>query len=47
MGDLNLNSFREIWHGSVYTEFRKRVLAGRNKISMCRNCTAGLRGVRV
>jgi radical SAM protein with 4Fe4S-binding SPASM domain len=47
MGDLNLNSFREIWHGSAYTEFRQSVLAGRNKIGMCRNCTAGLKGVRL
>lgn len=45
MGDLNLTSFRDIWYSKEYNEFRKRILNERNSISMCRNCTAGLRGV--
>lgn len=46
MGDLNNNSFREIWNGPKYTIFRRSILADRQMIEMCRNCTSGLRGVR-
>jgi radical SAM protein with 4Fe4S-binding SPASM domain len=46
MGDLNQESFRNIWEGPGYMEFRNGILTGRNKIEMCRNCTSGLRGVR-
>jgi radical SAM protein with 4Fe4S-binding SPASM domain len=46
MGDLNNDSFREIWDGPKYRLFRKSILTGRHMIEMCRNCTSGLRGVR-
>lgn len=46
MGDLNNDSFRSIWNGTRYNEFRKRLLAGRSRIDICTNCTSGLRGVR-
>jgi radical SAM protein with 4Fe4S-binding SPASM domain len=46
MGDLNQDSFEEIWNGPKYRIFRKSVLSGRHMIEMCRNCTSGLRGVR-
>lgn len=46
MGDLNKNSFREIWHGKKFAEFRKRVLSEREKIEICMNCTSGLTGVK-
>jgi radical SAM protein with 4Fe4S-binding SPASM domain len=46
MGDLNTDSFREIWEGPKYRMFRKSILTGRNMIEMCRNCTSGLRGVK-
>jgi radical SAM protein with 4Fe4S-binding SPASM domain len=46
MGDLNKDSFGEIWNNSAYKEFRKRVLNGRKSIIICRNCTSGMRGVR-
>jgi radical SAM protein with 4Fe4S-binding SPASM domain len=45
MGDLNFDSFREIWNGPKYRIFRKSLLAGRHMIEICRNCTSGLRGV--
>lgn len=45
MGDLNKNSFREIWNGSEYQKFRSRIIAGRSHINICRNCTEGLKGV--
>jgi radical SAM protein with 4Fe4S-binding SPASM domain len=44
MGDLNNESFREIWNGSKYRIFRKSILSGRHMIEICRNCTSGLRG---
>jgi radical SAM protein with 4Fe4S-binding SPASM domain len=46
MGDLNQDTFREIWDGPKYRIFRKSILSGRNMIDICRNCTSGLRGVR-
>jgi radical SAM protein with 4Fe4S-binding SPASM domain len=46
MGDLKNESFRSIWNGKQYNEFRKKILTGRNKINICRNCTSGIRGVR-
>lgn len=46
MGDLNENSFREIWFGQKYMEFRRSLMSDRGKIKICRNCTSGLRGVK-
>jgi radical SAM protein with 4Fe4S-binding SPASM domain len=46
MGDLNQDSFREIWEGPKYRIFRKSILMGRHMIEMCRNCTSGLKGVK-
>ncbi|TAL59876.1 MAG: radical SAM protein [Bacteroidetes bacterium] len=46
MGDINQDSFREIWNGPKYRIFRKNILSGRHMIEMCRNCTSGIRGVR-
>jgi radical SAM protein with 4Fe4S-binding SPASM domain len=46
MGDLNQDSFREIWDGPKYRIFRKSILSGRHMIEICRNCTSGLKGVK-
>jgi len=46
MGDLNNDSFREIWDGPRYRIFRKNILSERHTIEICRNCTSGLRGVK-
>jgi radical SAM protein with 4Fe4S-binding SPASM domain len=46
MGDLNKESFREIWNGPKYRIFRKMVLSDRSAVEICRNCTSGLRGVK-
>jgi radical SAM protein with 4Fe4S-binding SPASM domain len=45
MGDLNEDSFREIWTGPKYMIFKKSVLSGRCMNDICLNCTSGLRGV--
>ena len=42
MGDLNEESFHDIWHGLRYNTFRKSILSGRNLVEICRNCTSGL-----
>jgi radical SAM protein with 4Fe4S-binding SPASM domain len=41
LGDLNQNSFVEIWQGEKYQNFRKSLLKSRSEIEMCRNCTEG------
>ena len=46
MGDLNQDSFCEIWNGPKYRIFRKSILSGRQMIEICRNCTSGLFGVK-
>jgi radical SAM protein with 4Fe4S-binding SPASM domain len=45
MGDLNTESFKSIWNSKPYTDFRKLILTGRERIEICRNCTSGLKGV--
>ncbi len=41
LGDLKKLSFREIWQGETYQNFRRSLLAGRDQIDICTNCTEG------
>lgn len=41
LGDLKQLSFREIWRGTAYNQFRRRLLSGRDQIDICTNCTEG------
>lgn len=41
MGDLRTQTFRDIWYGPRYREFRQTLLRSRKEIEMCRNCTEG------
>lgn len=41
LGDLNQNSFKEIWEGEKYNAFRNSLFTSRSEIEMCRNCTEG------
>jgi radical SAM protein with 4Fe4S-binding SPASM domain len=41
LGDLHQNSFREIWQGERYNQFRTSLLKSRSEIEICRNCTEG------
>ncbi len=41
LGDLREKSFKEIWFGAAYQEFRKWLLRGREHIDICQNCTEG------
>jgi len=45
MGDLNNDTFSDIWNGPKYTIFRKSILSGRHMIDICRNCSSGIKGV--
>lgn len=42
LGDINKESFREIWTGEPYRKFRKGIHSGRKMTGICRNCTSGL-----
>jgi radical SAM protein with 4Fe4S-binding SPASM domain len=46
MGDMNEDTFRDIWGGPRYRIFRKSILSGRYMTEICRNCTSGLKGAR-
>lgn len=41
LGDLNQNSFKEIWTSSRYNDFRRSILKSREEIEICKNCTEG------
>jgi radical SAM protein with 4Fe4S-binding SPASM domain len=41
LGDLAKDSFKEIWEGKAYNEFRQSLFHSRSQIEMCRNCTEG------
>jgi radical SAM protein with 4Fe4S-binding SPASM domain len=43
LGDLSKNSFKEIWGGEKYNQFRISLFTSRSEIEMCRNCTEGAR----
>lgn len=42
MGDLTISTFRQVWHGSRFKDFRERVLRHRSGTGICCNCTSGL-----
>lgn len=41
LGDLKDASFKEVWQGEDYKKFRSAILAGRDQIDICTNCTEG------
>ncbi|MEN0049018.1 MAG: SPASM domain-containing protein [Bacteroidota bacterium] len=41
LGDLKKGSFKEIWQGEAYQQFRETLLGGRDQIDICTNCTEG------
>ncbi len=41
LGQLGSSSFREIWNGNQYTNFRKSLLMSRSEIDICKNCSEG------
>jgi len=41
LGNLKEQSFKEIWNGPLYNQFRSLILKGRDQIDICKNCTEG------
>ena len=41
LGDLKSESFKSIWTGDSYHDFRSKILKGRDQIEICTNCTEG------
>ncbi len=43
MGNIHQQSFKDIWNGQKYHEFRAQLFQNRKEIDICRNCTEGLK----
>jgi len=41
LGNLRRDSFKEIWFGEKYQQFRQSLLRSRSQIEICKNCTEG------
>jgi radical SAM protein with 4Fe4S-binding SPASM domain len=41
MGDLKNTSFKQLWKGNKYNNFRAALLTSRSEIEICKNCTEG------
>ncbi len=41
LGDLKENTFKELWQGRKYKNFRSALLKSRSEIDICKNCTEG------
>ena len=43
IGIVNGKAFKDVWSSEKYNYFRKKVLSSRKSVSMCTNCTEGLK----
>jgi radical SAM protein with 4Fe4S-binding SPASM domain len=41
LGDLKNTSFRDIWWGEAYHDFRTKLVRSRKEIDICKNCSEG------
>jgi radical SAM protein with 4Fe4S-binding SPASM domain len=41
LGDMQQQSFRQIWRGEAYCRFRQSLMRSRSEIDICQNCTEG------
>ncbi|MCC5945952.1 MAG: SPASM domain-containing protein [Bernardetiaceae bacterium] len=41
LGNLQKQSFTEVWNSEAYQHFRQQLLLARSKIDICKNCTEG------
>lgn len=41
LGDVKKESFRSLWRGQAYQQFRQSLIRSRSEIEMCKNCTEG------
>ncbi|HEY2727735.1 MAG TPA: SPASM domain-containing protein, partial [Parafilimonas sp.] len=42
LGNLQNQSFKEIWHNNNYKQFRSELMKSRKNIDICANCSEGL-----
>ncbi len=42
LGNLENQSFKEIWHNDNYKQFRKELMSSRKNIDICSNCSEGV-----
>ncbi len=43
LGNMKMQSFREIWNNENYRQFRKELMSGRKNIDICANCSEGVK----
>jgi radical SAM protein with 4Fe4S-binding SPASM domain len=43
LGNLRMQSFKEIWHNDNYQQFRKELFTSRKNIDICANCSEGIK----
>jgi len=43
LGNLQMQSFKEIWNNDNYKQFRRELITSRKNIDICANCSEGLR----
>ncbi|KQS26936.1 SPASM domain-containing protein [Dyadobacter sp. Leaf189] len=41
LGDMKRQTFRQLWRGKKYEDFRASLIRSRSEIEMCKNCTEG------
>jgi radical SAM protein with 4Fe4S-binding SPASM domain len=41
LGNLKMQSFKQIWHNDNYKQFRKELMTSRKNIDICSNCSEG------
>ena len=42
LGNLKVQSFKEIWHNDNYKQFRQQLMKSRKNIDICANCSEGV-----
>jgi radical SAM protein with 4Fe4S-binding SPASM domain len=42
LGNLRMQSFKEVWHNDNYKQFRSELMKSRKNIDICANCSEGL-----
>ena len=43
LGNLQQQSFKEVWYNANYKQFRATLMKGRSNIDICKNCSEGLK----
>lgn len=43
LGNLKMQSFKEVWHNDNYKQFRRELITSRKNIDICANCSEGLK----